>query len=462
MNPMRLLLLPALLAFLAAPTFGEEELVLDLDTAVNLALRSNLGIEIETLGLEVKRNAKDTAYNIYYPQVTAGASFSRPNVAPSATTLVPDMTSIGPGPTFDRVRPYSPDLPRNYLSAKLQAQLNLSLVQIQSIRLTVQDWEAGLLNLESAKKRLALDVKKSFFNILVLEENIRLTEQNIQAAVTRYETARGNYRNGLVDEYAMLSAQVAVESLKPVLEEIRNGYKTALLSFKMTIGLDFDKSIKLKGSIEPEISRFDAKELAGRFMDGRLDVRSLVLAGKIAETQEKQSRASLYPTLSLIFSMDPTLQGDPLKDSWTKDWEQQSGAFVLGLNLSLDNFIPGSAAENRIRNAAIAREQNRVRLAQALQAAELEIRRIVMALEKSRNSMEVLKLNIELADKANRMGQEAYKAGLKEYSQIETTEVNLQEAKFNLLKEKLNYLTGLLDLENALNATIDTIKGRKQ
>ena len=38
--------------------------------------------------------------------------------------------------------------------------------------------------------------------------------------------------------------------------------------------------------------------------------------------------------------------------------------------------------------------------------------------------------------------------------------MNFQEAKFNLLKEKLNYLTGLLDLENALNTTIETIKGR--
>ena len=462
MKTFRLLLLPLVLAVLTvAAAFGEEELIIDTDTAVNLALRSNLSLEVETLGLEVKRNAKDTVYNTYYPQIAASANFSRPNVAPSAATLIPDATSIGAGGTFDRVRAYSPDLPRNYLQAKLQAQLNLSLAQIHSIRLTVQDYEAGFLGLESTKKKLALDVKKAFFNILILEENIKLAEQNIQAAVTRYDQAKGNYKNGLVDEYAMLSAQSSVESLKPILEEIKNGYQTALLSFKMTLGLDFDKPIRLKGPIEPAVEKFDAKVLAGKFMNGRLDIRSLVLAGKMAENQEKLNRATLLPTLSLIYSADPTLQGDPLKDSpFGTDWEQSNGAFVLSLGLSLDNFLPGSSASNRIKNAEIAREQYRVRLAQALQAAELEVRRIVMGLEKSKNSMEVLRLSIEVADKANRMGQEAYRAGLKEYSQIQTTEVNLQEAKFNLLKEKLNYLTGLLDLENALNTTIDTIKGR--
>ena len=104
--------------------------------------------------------------------------------------------------------------------------------------------------------------------------------------------------------------------------------------------------------------------------------------------------------------MDPTLQGDPLKDNpFGTSWEQSSGAFVLSLGLAVDNFLPGSAAENRIKSAEIAREQNRVRLAQALQGAELEVRRIVMGLEKSSKAMEVLKLNIEVADKANRMGQ---------------------------------------------------------
>ena len=82
MNILRLLLLPFALAAFAAAAFGEEELLIDTDTAVNLALRSNLGLEADTLGLEVKRNAKDSAYNTYYPQLTASANFSRPNKAP--------------------------------------------------------------------------------------------------------------------------------------------------------------------------------------------------------------------------------------------------------------------------------------------------------------------------------------------------------------------------------------------
>ncbi|MBP7494427.1 MAG: TolC family protein, partial [Spirochaetales bacterium] len=178
------------------------------------------------------------------------------------------------------------------------------------------------------------------------------------------------------------------------------------------------------------------------------------------DTSSKLERSNLLPVLSFLYTVDPTFSGDPFKDSWfDKDWNQRSGMFGITVSISLDNFIPGSSQQNKIYNAQMEQEKVGVQLAQALQAADLEIRKTVMGLEKSARSIEALKLNVELAEQANQMGQEAYRAGLKDYSQIETTEVNLQEAKVNLLKEKYNYLAGLLDLEYALNTSIETLKG---
>jgi len=63
----------ALLLFAAAPFLqAREPLDLDVDTAVALALRSNLGIEAEQLSLEMKRLLKDTAYNVFYPRSWRG------------------------------------------------------------------------------------------------------------------------------------------------------------------------------------------------------------------------------------------------------------------------------------------------------------------------------------------------------------------------------------------------------
>jgi outer membrane protein TolC len=452
----------ALAAFTPPAVFAEDPVHIDPETAVALALRSNLGIESEQLGLEVKRLAKDTVHNYFYPTLRAEIGLSRLNEGPATvSTLIPDPTSALPGGVFDRVLPYSITPKHNFsLGASITASLPLSLSMIHGIRLVKQEYESGLISLETARRKLALDVKKTFYNLLVLEERIKLVEQNLAAAETRYKQAEANFKSGLVDEYTLLSAQVAVESIKPVIEEARNGYSTVLLSFKMLLGLDFDQKIRLSGSIDPATLKFDPKELSSRYLANRMDIQGLVLAGKITENVVKLRQSYLYPTLSLMYSMDPAFQGDPFGDSWIGgDWKQRSGMLRIAVGMGLDSFLPDSKTKNDIRIAEIDREKVRVQLAGVLQAAEFEVRRLVMALEKSENTMKVLELNVRLAEKANRMGQEAYRAGLKDYSQIETTEVNLQQAKLDLLFEKYNYLTGLLDLEHALNTSLDKIQG---
>ena len=56
------------------------------------------------------------------------------------------------------------------------------------------------------------------------------------------------------------------------------------------------------------------------------------------------------------------------------------------------------------------------------------------------------------------MGQEAYKAGLKDYSQIQDTEYQLESAQFNILNEKYNYISSMYDLAYALNIPFEKLK----
>ncbi len=441
--------------FAAVPNLpGQDAVAIDAESAVALALRSNLGIEAEGLSLDLKRLAKDTVHNVFYPQIAAGVALSRTNEAPSPVPV----PLPGPPPTLGFTTP-----PHTFgLGTSLSATLPLSLSMIHEIRRVRQDYEAGLLALETARGKLALAVRKSFYNLLVLEERIKLVQQNLAAATTRYNQALANFRSGLVDEYTLLAAQVAMETIRPAIEEARSGYRTALLAFKMDLGLEYDREVRLSGKVEPETYTFDAKSLAARFLQRNPDVRSLVLAGQAAENRIKLQNSYLYPALTLMYSLDPTFSGDPFADSWLDgDWSQRSGMLRIGVSVGLDVFLPDSKARNEIRKAEIDRETVRVRLAQALRGTELEIRRIVMNLEKSEKKIGALELNVRLADKANRMGQEAYNAGLKEYSQIETTELALQEARLNLLREKYNYLAGLLELEYTLNTTLETLHGNQ-
>ena len=385
------------------------------------------------------------------------------NQEQSGNILMVDPTSsLGFG-LYDRVISSSYDLPRWGLSAGLDFSLNLSYALFKEMKGTKLDYEAGLISYEIALKQLQRDVKKNFYNILVFEENLWLMEQNIEAANSRLEQAKINYSNGLVPELSVLSAQVGYENLKPAFSEMKLGYETMLNGFKMLLGIDLDTNISLEGDIVINPIELDTEKLTGYFLGGRLDIKSM---NKTVQSLENAKAGlqlqTMTPMLMFGLNFDPAFQNDPLENNWFKDigdnWSQQSGMFRITLAMSLDSFLPWSKTQVGIKDMEDGITQLKLGIAQANVGAEMEIKTIVMKLNKSMEQLETLILNISLAYEAYRLSQEAYDAGSKELLEVKDAERDLNTAKLEVLKEKYNYITGLLDLEYALNATLEEIK----
>jgi outer membrane protein TolC len=68
---------------------------------------------------------------------------------------------------------------------------------------------------------------------------------------------------------------------------------------------------------------------------------------------------------------------------------------------------------------------------------------------------------VELAQRAYSLAEEAYRSGAKDLLDVQNAELELRKARNEVLKEKFNYLTGLLDLEYALGLPFGTFE-RKQ
>jgi multidrug efflux system outer membrane protein len=135
------------------------------------------------------------------------------------------------------------------MSASIKASLTLSAANRYSIQNRKLAYEEGEISLEDVEKQLERDVKKEFYNFIVLREKTILIEQNIETAQKRYDQEKTNYENGLVPELTMLSTQVTLENLKPDLEEVKVTYETAQMQFIQMLGLDRDSDIALVGSI---------------------------------------------------------------------------------------------------------------------------------------------------------------------------------------------------------------------
>jgi len=412
--------------------------VISVDRAVEMALDENLSLKAEKYSLSEKKRSRDTRWNALAPDFTLSSALAKKNEKPVFGDYHWD------------------------LSWQFSAQLALSASLADGIRYLSRNYEAGLIGYEDAKNQLKRDVKKSFYSLLVLEESLRLLENNIKTAEKSYRQAEINYNNGLVSELDKLQAQVTLESLRPDYDEALNNYNMSILNFKEMIGLENEEEIKLEGVIEPGLYIIDTNELIFTSLTERFDIQELVYQIKLLETDLSSSKNSRLPALVLGYTKNMLFADDPLKDriigspeeSWT-----DAGAFSISLSLDIDSLIPGLSKDTEIKNKKDRIRQAESRLSQALRKADIDIRTIVMNIRKSVKKIESLEYNEKLAKRSYELSSEGYNAGTVELLKLENSMNQLQAARLKLAEEHYNYQAALLDLEYAVNKSLEDLNG---
>lgn len=413
-----------------------DPLVITVDKALEMALSENLSLQAERYSVSVKKRSRDNRWNAFAPDLGLSSTMAKSNEAPV----------IGEH--------------HWNLSWQFSAQLALSASLVDGIRYLSQDYATGLISYEQAKSGLVRDVKKSFYSLLVLEESLKLLESNIQTAEKSYNQADINFRNGLVSEIDRLQAQVTLESLKPEYAEAQNSYRAALLSFKEILGLEVEDRVVLEGAIAPALIDADADQLVFLSLTDRLDIRLIVQQIKMLETDLSSSKNSRLPSLILGYSKNMVFADDPLKDKIIgapdESW-RDTGAFSITFSLDIDSLIPGLSTDTAIKNKQERIRQAEKQLSQSLRRADIEVRTIVMNMEKSVKKIESLRYSENLARRSYELASEGYNSGTIELLTLEKSRNQLQEVLLKIAQEKYNYQASLLDLEYALNKSLEEL-----
>ena len=174
---------------------GFPAAALDLDSAVNEALKANLGLSAESKRLSSLERDKTWAVQKLFPSVTAGVGWQRWNDTANQRRLV-GLTPVVSGGNLTNIIPnvYDPD-PQS-LGAQVDVQLTLGLANFAAMDKTLVDWDAGRLSYEEARRRLVHDVKAAFYRLLALRESVALTQHQIDnaQAVCAFSIARRRRR----------------------------------------------------------------------------------------------------------------------------------------------------------------------------------------------------------------------------------------------------------------------------
>jgi len=417
--------------------------------AVERAIKNNLGLESARVTASTKKRASDLSWNQLIPNVTLGASVILDNE--KTTTLI-------------SAPPYSVETSQWHVAGSIQVSLNISLAMFENIKRLKLDYQAGMIAYDKAKLQLERDVRKAYNSMLLLQENIALLRESYEAAGRRVQLAQANYRAGLAPELTLLQAQVAMENMKPTIDQVENGFRLSMANFAMFLGLAYDTPFELLPLEKvTDFISLDVKELISKSASGKPDINELRHNILLLKSARKTQFQSLLPALTLSWNTTPAFIGDPWKDDWgDNDLWRKSGSLTISLGLRLHSLIPFSpdfqsvkALDDQITGANIG-------LARMIQGTEIEIYNTVLALNKTQITAEAQKKTVELAERAYRLTEQAFRAGLQDLLQVQNAELELKQAKVSMLEQQFNYLNGLLDLEYSIGVPFGTLNSGAQ
>ena len=457
------LFLPILL-FICCPRFifcqtGQDQgtgefLKLSPKDAVELAIQNNLSLENARITLDTKQRKADLVWNQFLPTFSVNGILSRDNWATTSQGM--DLSSWPP-------TTYSITLPQWHVAGSLSASWNFSFALVAGIQTILSDYQAGLVTFEKARLQLERDIRKMYNQILLTNESAVLLRENYENVTRQAAIAEANYNAGLVPRLSWLQAQVAVENMRPTLNEMENGIKAQKANFAMTLGLPYDTEFEFEKFDGGNFSiPMDLSELISKAASGKPDILELQKNITVLQNSRKAMALQLLtPYLNLSWNLNTAFIRDPWKDNWFDyDSWRGSGSFNITLGISLNNLFPFTKEGQGIKDLDNSIRALNIALAQVIRGTELEIFTKVNSLENTQTSMEVQRAAVELAELSYRLTEEAYRAGLQDFQTVRSSALALEQAKYQLLSQQFSYINDLIDLEYAVGVPFGTLSSR--
>ena len=425
-----------------------EPLTLTVEDAVSYALTNSKSLKSSQIDLEIKKRAKMYSWNVFLPSLNVSGTMSRTNEVSNMMDSI--IQVVNPSHT-----PSEPTEVNHWVAVgNVSAQLNFNLAMIQSISASKANYEAGLISWEQTCKNTEINIRKMFYGLLLMEENLKIQNELMDSAKARWQQSEINYKNGLVPQLSALNAQVAYENKKPAILELTQSLKQQKDTFAFLLGIPYGREINLVGSIDTRFVKVNADELVQKYAEENLDVKALKKNIELLKISLNASRLSTFtPSLSVSYGWQPVVA--QIDTNWL-DTYIDNGSFSATVVIDVMKMMPFSANMQSIKDTKQNLAKAELGLSQLLQNTEIQIHTLVDKLNKSEASIKASQMNIKLAQKAYDMTVRAYNSGTQELLDVKDSENSLSQARLGLLNEKLNYISALLDLENAINVKLVT------
>ena len=361
------------------------------------------------------------------PQVTASGSYS--NMMGYKMNLGQMQISMPPYATFN-----------------VQTSLALSGAQIVSLQVSDISRKMADITLQKTEQDIAEQVETLYFSALVLEETIRLLEENLASMNKLWSITQNSVDVGVAEQTDADQLKVQVASMESTINTTRSSLEMLYNSLRIQLCLDDDAEIVLTEGIDDLLSvQRAASLLAEDFdIDQNYDYQLLKQNTELARKQIALTGWSNGPTFSVYhqyngrhnFSDEPTMNMTPPN--------------MIGAQLNIPLFTSGKMSA-AMKDARLSYKKQLNQLEDTELALRVQHRQLVYNLNSAIEKYDIQKQSVEVAQRVFDNIAKKYEHGVSSSLDVTNSGTNLITAQSNYVQALLDVVSAQLALEKLLN-----------
>ncbi|MGC8893709.1 MAG: TolC family protein [candidate division WOR-3 bacterium] len=438
--------------FLLVGWLAADTLTLNEESAIQAALSGSPELAIYRAKINEAQARLNQARAPFMPQLSLSAGYTYLSYVQEMEMIVPNFDSF-PNIKLDTVAMQFGQH-NNYKAEVKLSQLIFSWGRVwNSYQMARQGLRAAELSLNAKEAEVSAKARTAFWGALVAREYWNLAKESSGNLEEHYRDAEKRYRAGVAPEFELLQAEVKWRNSLPQVADAEKTYRDALDGLKLLLGIPQETEVILEG--KPEFSEPDiddsavvALALANRPELASLDEQAAALA-RLAAIQSAGDKPQVVAFAGYSYQRPYGFE-----DEWGGTWS-------AGLGITW-NLFDGLASRGKSSEAKAQREQ--ILLSRNLQAEAIknEVRTALRGLNEAWEKLRSAESTVALAERGLSIAKVQKEGGVATRLALYDAELNLYQARTNLLATQMGYVASVAALEKAVGLPISEMPKKEK
>ena len=407
----QILVTAIVLGLMSAQTAFAAAVEINLDKAIEMALKTNPTVKISEADSSVAKAQKDEAkasrwLSIDYTHKTARGGY-----------YDPDPSSSQYAPRNSHTNGFTASIPL-YTGGKLSG----------TIEQAVQNYKSSEYGVDESYQAVKLSATNGYYAVLQAIDTVKLSKDSVERLSAHLQNVQAQYDVGVVAKVDVLRSQVELADAEQTLIKAQNAYDLAVADLNNIIGLPHGTDLKVTESLQYNKYDNPMENCINFALANRPELFQAEAGIEAAKAAVKVAKSGYMPQVAASASNDWS------STSWPGDDNQNWG---VGVSVSMNVFDSGvTAAKVNASEASLYKAEETYR--QTKDSVQLDVRNNYLSLREAEKRIATSKVAVDSAEEDYRISQLRYQAGV-------GTNIDVMDAQVALTQAKNNYVQALYD-----------------